>query len=499
MSRKDSQRSVGYWFLLITGLVLFSSALITLLALGWHMRLSGDDYCYNAVLAQEGFWGMQPKSYFNVSTYNGNRYSANLLAGFFGLFPIRGSFVLITVSLFAWLGGSMVVLRQVSRRFGVQLTWLETLLVAVALISLVLWSAPNLTQSLFWRSGALSYLSPLVGGTWVLAYVLLAGEWQKHAWLHAVLIFAAALFVGGFSETGTAFWGGFWALILLTSLFFKSQWDWVGRVILPGSAALLGTLIGGLLLAISPSTAMRLAENPAPLNFAELLPLLVLNVRVYLWINLMRRTGMVLVPILLGIGLGLGFSLSRRHSGDKLSNSGNILKLFGGLVMVALSMLLLITAVMLPVTLIQSDYPPDRARILSQAVLTGGGMLGGTRVGVLLYRSFQKIKDPSAVWQKLLWSLSFLLILTSLVAPIQIFRVGVEHWPMFSRWSRLWDQRHARLAAAGDEGVEGIRVMALDHPIEDVGELAADPGYWYNNCAEIYYGVNAIIADQSGW
>ena len=501
MSRKDFQRSLTYWFLLVAGLIVFSSALLTLLALGWHMRLSGDDYCYNAVLAQKGFWGMQPESYFNVSTFNGNRYSANLLAGLFGLFPISGSFLLIMMSLLAWLGGSVIFLRWISRRFGVKLSWLESLLIAEAFISLVLWSAPNLSQSLFWRSGALSYLSPLVGGTWVLAYVLLAGEWQKHRCLHGFLIFLAALFVGGFSETGTAFWGGFWALFLLTVLLVKSlvKWDWVGRCILPGSVALLGTLIGGVLLAISPSTAMRLAGSPAPLDFEKLIPLLALNVRVYLWINLMRRTGMVLVPILLGIGLGLGFSLSRRHFNDKFTGSGNIWKLLGGLVIVGASMLLLITAVMLPVSLIQSDYPPDRARILSQAVLTGGGMLGGTLLGVLLHRFFQKIKDSSAFWQKLLWGLSILLILTSLIAPIEIFRVGVETWPMFSRWSRLWDQRHTRLAAAGDEGVEGIRVMALDHPIKDVGELAADPGYWYNNCAETYYGVDAIIADQPGW
>lgn len=501
MSRKDSKRSLVYWFLLVAGLVIFSSALLTLLALGWHMRLSGDDYCYNAVLAQEGFWGMQSKSYFNISTYNGNRFSANLLAGFFGLFPIRGSFLLITLSLLAWLGGSVVVLRWVNRRFESQLSWIETLLIAEALISLVLWSAPNLSQSLFWRSGALSYLSPLVGGTWVLAYVLLAGERHKHRWLHAPLIFIAALFVGGFSETGAAFWGGFWTLFLLSLLLVKwlAKRDWAGWYILPGSAALLGTVFAGVLLAISPSTAMRLAGSPAPLDLAKLIPLLALNVRVYLWINLMRRTWMVLVPILLGVGLGLGFSLSRQNAAEKLIHPGHIWKHLGGLTWVGVSMLLLITAVMLPVTFIQSDYPPDRARILSQAVLTGGGMLGGTLVGVILHQIIHKVQVKAAFWQKLFLGLSILLILTSLMAPIQLFLKGGEHWPMFSRWSRLWDQRHARLAAAGREGVDKIRVMVLDHPIQDVGELAADPGYWYNNCAETYYGVDEIIADKPGW
>ncbi len=485
----------------VVGLVIFSGALVSLLALGWHMRLSGDDYCYNAVLAQEGFWDMQRASYFTVSMYNGNRFSANLLAGFFGLFPIRGSFMAIAASLLAWLGGLAILVRWVASRFVIRLSWLESFLAAAAFANLVLWSAPSLSQSFFWRSGLLSYFSPLVGGTWVLIFVLLRGNGQSHRWLRAALVLAAAIFVGGFSETGAAFWGGFWALFVTSSLIARvlGKWDWIGDLALPAGAALLGTMLAGFLLAISPSTTLRLAESPGTLDLTTLLPLLAWNVRVYLWINLMRRTALTLIPILMGIGLGFGSALSRRGTGDQGIHSVNTWKYLGGLALVGVSMLVLITAVMLPVTLIQSDYPPDRARLLSQAVLTGGGLLGGTLVGVLLHRLLQKKLLKAAVWHKLLRGLSFLLILLGLMAPVQILQIGAETWSFYSRWSQLWDQRHARLEAAGREGVESIHVMALDHVIEDVGELAADPGYWYNNCAEMAYGVDEIVADQPGW
>lgn len=465
------------------------------------MRLSGDDYCYNAVLAQEGFWRMQRASYFEVSIYNGNRYSASLLAGFFGLFPIRGSFMAVTASVLSWLGAIAFLVRWITERIEIKVSWVESLLAAEAFANLVLWGAPSLSQSLFWRSGLLSYLSSLVNGTWVLVYVLLVGKRQKHRWLHATLIFAAAIFVGGFSETAAAFWGGFWALFVTTALMAKwlGKGDGFDRLLLLASAALLGTIIAGVLMAISPSTALRLAGSPEPLDLAKLFPHLAWNVRVYLWTNLMRRTAMMLVPILLGIGLGLGFALSRRDSAYKGIHTANIWKYFGGLALVGASSLLLITAVMLPVTFIQSDYPPDRARILSQAALTGGGLSGGTLVGILLHRLFQKMQRNSALWQKLIRGLSILLILTSLLAPVQIIRNGVETWPLYSRWSRLWDMRHARLTAAGQQGVETIHVMVLDHVIEDVGELAEDSGYWYNNCAEMYYGIDEIIADQPGW
>jgi hypothetical protein len=504
LSRKNSQRSFVYWFVIVTGLVFFSSALICLLALGWHMRLSGDDYCYNAVLAQKGFWGMQTYSYNKVSMYNGNRYSANLLAGFFGLFPIRGSFLLITASLLAWLGGIVVLLQWFSRRFELKLSWIEAFVIAEAFASILLWGAPSLNQSLFWRSGLLSYFSPVVGGTWVLANVCFAGTRSKGRWLHLLLIFLAAIIVGGFSETGASFWGGFWAVSLLSLLMVR--WSWkkarVGPFALPISAAFLGTILAVSLLALSPSTALKLSENPSTLDFGRLVPHLVLNVRVYLWINLMRRGLMVLVPFLFGLGLGSGLSLRQQRMNKQPGPPGNIWMLSGALLLIGVAVVLLITAVMLPVTLIQADYPPDRALILGQAVLTVASMAVGYLVARLFYRFIQGARLHSArtaFCQKLLWVVTVFLMFTSLVAPVQIFQIGVENGSLFHRWSQLWDQRHAKLVAAGREGVESIRVMALDHLIEDVGELAADPGYWYNNCAEMVYGVDEIIADQPGW
>ncbi|MFW5713885.1 MAG: hypothetical protein ACOCYU_04365 [Brevefilum sp.] len=58
MQDNSTRRPIGYWLIVLSGLVLFSAALIFLLALARHMRLSGDDYCYNAVLSQRGFFGM---------------------------------------------------------------------------------------------------------------------------------------------------------------------------------------------------------------------------------------------------------------------------------------------------------------------------------------------------------------------------------------------------------------------------------------------------------
>ncbi len=501
MNKKIKKHPFIYWLIIGLGLLIFSSALIFLLILGSHMRLSGDDYCYNAVLAQKGFWGMQTNSYFNVSMYNGNRFSLTLLSGFFGLFPIWGAFMLIATSLLAWVGGMVVLLRWFSRRFNFSLSGIEALLSAEVFASMVLWSAPSLEQSFFWRSGMLPYFLPLMGGTWVLALVGFVGEKQKQRWLSLFFILLAAVFVGGFSETGSAFWGGFWAFSLLSLLICK----WLGnctniaQYILPAAAALIGTALAGLLLAISPSTALRLASRPEPLDFLSIVPLLAWNVRVYLWINLVRRTWMVLIPIIFGVGVGLWLIQSHRQIRMKKARTANGWKLFGTLCLVGVCALCLIACVMLPVTFIQSDYPPNRALIISQSVLVGVCISGGILVTFLIDRFIHLADIKSVFWRKLVWAICILFLSSSLLAPLQIFSEGREKLLFYSRWSNLWDMRHAKLVAAGQENVDSIHVMALDHVIEDVGELAADSDYWYNNCAEMYYGVDKIIADQSGW
>ncbi len=501
MIKNNSGQKLIYWLMMGLGLLIFSSALIFLIFLGSHMRLSGDDYCYNAVLAQQGFFKMQSHSYLNVSMYNGNRFSLTLLSGFFGLFPIHGAFLLITASLITWLGGMMVLLRWASRKFGFYISWLERLLIAEGFASFVLWSAPSLEQSLFWRSGMLPYLLPMVAGTWVLALVCYVGQETNRRWLLSLIVLLGAVFVGGFSETGAVFWGGFWGLCLLILLSRK----WLGdggasaKFGLPVTAAILGTGIAILLMAISPSTALRLASRPEPLDLANLLPLLVLNTRVYLWINVIRRTWMVLIPIIFGLGIGLGIIQTRRPIQINSIRSYSGWKIFGMLCVVGASALFLIACVMLPVTFIQSDYPPDRALILSQAVLVGAGIAGGILVIFLMDRWIKLADLQPGFWRKLIWAICVLMLALTFAAPLQLLSEGSEELPLFSRWSRLWDLRHDRLVDAGQNNVETIHVVALDHVIEDVGELSSDHDYWYNNCAEMYYGIDAIVADEPGW
>jgi hypothetical protein len=58
--------------------------------------------------------------------------------------------------------------------------------------------------------------------------------------------------------------------------------------------------------------------------------------------------------------------------------------------------------------------------------------------------------------------------------------------------------RDTDIRTASAQGFVDVQVVEIDHIIDRVGDLAPDPGHWYNICAAAYYQVNSIRADLPG-
>ena len=69
----------------------------------------------------------------------------------------------------------------------------------------------------------------------------------------------------------------------------------------------------------------------------------------------------------------------------------------------------------------------------------------------------------------------------------------------YQRWARFWDERHSQILSKRRAGSGEIEVVLIDHIIPDVAELQPDPDFYYNNCAEWYYDVRTLAANQPGW
>ena len=56
-----------------------------------------------------------------------------------------------------------------------------------------------------------------------------------------------------------------------------------------------------------------------------------------------------------------------------------------------------------------------------------------------------------------------------------------------------------RLCGAAIAVIGEIEVAELDQIIPEVAELSPDPDHWYNNCAEWFYDIQVLAANQPGW
>ncbi len=429
--------------------------------------------------------------------YNGNRFALNLFSGLFGQLPVVGTPLLIIFSISLWIISIAGIIREASHIVYRHIDLLESFLYSEVLLSLVLVSAQDIEQSLFWRSGMLPYFLPQVGILLIIWIVLRTTRRRERLWLSYSIIFILGLLFSGFSETGTFLLLGMWGIGLFVSLIRTRTGEQRFRLLLVNFGLLLiSALVGFTLLYFSPSTALRRVNMPEPLPANTFISLLLSNLKVFFWQAVMRRALYLLLPI--AFGLFLGFWV-RKAAGNPHGDMLKFWKIIAVGACILASGLVLIALVFLPSTYIFADYPPDRALILAQFVIIFTGTSGGIWLAVVIQRLISSLNMKSQTKGVINSVLSIVLTIFLLVAPVMQIRTALRDLPKYAKWSRLWDERNQILVIAGRENKEQVHVIQLDHIINDVGELSPDPDYWYNNCAEWYYGIDSIIADQPGW
>src|SRR5262245_8033397 len=130
-------------------------------SVGAYARYTVDDYCWAGVLRVEGFWRAQMLWYTGYSPRYAFTFLVNVaeLAG-----PAIVPF-LPAVAIVVW----VTVLAWAVRQFEVQLgrvsQWMSAVLAALLVAFGTFATAPDLAQSLYWQTGMLTYLLPLVLAT----------------------------------------------------------------------------------------------------------------------------------------------------------------------------------------------------------------------------------------------------------------------------------------------------------------------------------------------
>jgi hypothetical protein len=469
--------------------------------MGSFMRIIGDDYCYAAILRQFGFWMTQWQSYFAIVGYNGNRYSLNLFSTLVGLFGPKANAALPGLALLVWLAGLVWAWRNGTQLAGIHTVPLSWLLAAEAMVFFTLSQAPDLDQALYWRTGMLTYLAPVITGSILLGLIL----WQVNRLQAQVTLLGAtfllALISAGFSEVG--------AVAHITGLACLLAWGWYevwrrgrkvppnpapsARLIAPAGCALAGSVAALLLLAFSPSTHLNMQTMSPPAPLFSTVQIALYSTRIFIVSLTIKR--MTLPNLLLfcfalaGSALMAAWAARSGNTRPILSAGRWSLALAG----IAATSLLIVVACMLPNAYMQSGYPELRALIIPRFVLVASIAGSGWLTGWFVYSQLdRRPRFVSHIASLLAW----LILAAATVSPLYSTSPILSRVPLFTKWTHLWDQRDQQIRYAASYNQSSLQVMELDHIIPRVGELQV--GGWYTQCADQYYGIQ-ILPNLPEW
>lgn len=451
-----------------------AAALAAYVWLAAFVRPTGDDYCISARLI-----GFDPLTASLIKYWHtSNRFSNEIVAWFSDLFGPRGAALLAALSLLLWLAGLTWLLYEAARLL--RLRWdLWTGLLLAELVALVsYYTAPNLFQSVQWRPGLMTYFLPLVIFSFIFAGILRGTRvLSARAGLRAaiVILFFAAFFTGGLSETAGALHISILGLALVANFLWNKTPTRAAAFVLV-SATLAGALLAMIGMLVTPANAIRLDAAAAPSMLDVVARSLTYAVQF-----LLEAVRLLKLP--LGFALLAGAALAYCHfRSDEVTLPR---RAWLGLILVPLLTYVLIVAAFAPSAYGQS-FPVERVRfpahvLLAASALTFGGLLG------LFAARLPQPRGSAALVALALFVLA--------LYPLWTIRNNYKLIPQYQHYAAQWDARDAQIRSLAASGERDIVTFGLPG-VAGVNDLGPRPGHWINYCAAIVYGVDSISASQ---
>ena len=486
--KSRSFRRPAYKLGLVALTVAFAVPLVAYALIGLNMRYSGDDYCYAGLFRQEGFLRTITDTYRGPSPFHGNRVSLTISSGIADSVGPAANAILPGLVLVLWLGGLVLLFRGIAAAAGITLKVAEPILAGEALMLATLLITPQLVQSLYWRSGMFPYLMPLVSYPYIAALIIRQARGSRASMLSLTGIFLLSLVAGAYSETAAAVQITLLLLAAGTVIVISRINDRsLKRVPVALGTSFVGTMLAIVILAVSPANESRLATLDQAANLAELIRLAAYHGYLYSRSVLPRQLVPLLAPFLISFWLSAKIM---RRTGRRLVISWR--EALFGLVYITVAAIAVVFATMLPSAYAQSSYPVGRALILAAFAVAFAGAVAGAILGSFLEakpREFEK---------------TALRVAGVSVAIVGIYALAgtistLNDLTRYQRWARFWDERHSQILSERRAGDGKIEVVLIDHIIPDVAELQPDPDFFYNNCAEWYYDIQQLAANQPGW
>lgn len=479
----------------ILGVVAFAFPLLVYAYTGTFMRYAADDYCFNTVLAEHNFWEAQIYSYVHTTNYNSNRFSVMFFVALSELFGPTAIRALPTVFIALWVIGLTWGIKQIqdlitpNERANESRAWLSALLFAEMITFFTLYQAPDRFEILYWRSGAMTYLAPIIANIFLLSLLLKTTQLNRcppapkskraHIPVYA-LIFVMAFLTGGFSEAAIVVQTGYLGLLLMLlwarKKYAKSE---SSTFLLATHIAMLGTLLAFITQILSPSNGLRIQRYTTHPDIWSLTKTSIQFASDFVWFSARGLPIPSILAFLLAFTLAYFLHHAHAHLWPQLYRwGGGILATNFGLIFLS----------MLPSAYIQNAYPEARGLIIPRFIMVVSLMIAGFVSGAGVQVAM--VRKPTLA--KHLSLLLALLFIVSLLYPLRAAIQDSREIPQHLARAEIWDARDHYIHQASEAGVDDLIVPALDSI--GVWELQPSPSSWVNRCAAQYYGLKTISA-----
>lgn len=469
---------------------LLAAALAAHAYVGLFARYMADDYCTAGTVRTAGLLGTQRHFYLAWS----GRFSFTLTVSLFELLGTGVVPYLPLAALVCWVAATgWVVYELLSPALGCRPILFSVLIAELIVYATVADNTGGVFEALYWQTGMLTYVAPLVLLTALAGFYARAvrrADVRARGAATLFAFFAAAFYVGGFSETSAFMQIGAFAVACAAALFIADKER--GRRLLPSLVAgLSGSVAALAVVALAPGNNAREATLPAHSGLLTIFARAVSNALTHAFTE--HNYGVAFAPRWAALLLAamLSFCLSLRADEDGVTT-----RRLRRMPWLAASGLFVYFCCFFPASYAISAAPPPRALVVAQFVLVCAlvslGWVAGGAAGS--YFKLKRLKPQRALVASLA-ALVVLLSFTFAASARRTFALAERARPL----ARLWDAHDAEIRARVASGDKTLTVPVA-YNIGGTDAMTADPDWYVNKCMAVYYGAYSItgVPDKEG-
>lgn len=452
--------------------------------LGTFSRYIADDFCTAGTLRQLGFWDSQAWWYRSWS----GRYSFTFVVTLAHLLGPGVTPWLPASATLSWFAALVRLLRSIPVSWPGNWAWAGPAILAALILSLTFGGAPNTFQSLHWLTGILTYSLPLILATLFLTELIRhlgPDQLPRRGEAIALAVSAlAAFFIGGFSEAYVSLQTGALATVLVfCPLVFPAKHRAPPARIL--AAALLGSTLALIAIAVAPGTAVRQSLHPPPPDLWTLVQRVAADVRVFLYQVAKYQTIRLVLALLVPAALALVVPANRPNLTPRAR-----LAWARPLLGIPLFTAILLTIPFAASEYALSSYPDGRVLIMPLYVLFLGMVLWAAAVGSVAQSLL------AGRWHRNLVVARGLLVCAIALLAYDAYQATervLDQVPAYAEFASAWDARDELLRAWAQRPTETAEAPSLRH-MGGLAEIGYDPAEWINVCVAQAYDVAAVVS-----